>query len=113
LRARVAILGIVIVLGVFGAIRGVIPELGPKEAEHKLNGLEVRYTSRASTDLIEGHDTSISMDGRRRVQDSIFIEPLTRIVFTRPLTTEPRMRCTIVFLTRSRRLPYASQTTWR
>lgn len=71
-----AILGIVIVLGVFGAIRAVTPELGPKEAEHKLNGPGDRFTSRASTDLIEDHDTAISMDGRGRVQDKTFIKRL-------------------------------------
>jgi len=36
LRARVAIPGILIVLGVFGAIRAVTPELGPKEAKHRV-----------------------------------------------------------------------------
>lgn len=35
-----------------------------------------QFTSKVFTDLLKDHDIAISMDGRRRVQDNIFIERL-------------------------------------
>ncbi len=47
---------------------------GPPEIFNTDQGAQ--FTSRAFTDLLKSHDVQISMDGRGRVQDNIFIERL-------------------------------------
>jgi putative transposase len=56
------------------AVEGAIRRYGLPEIFNTDQGAQ--FTSRAFTDLLEQHQIRISMDGRGRVQDNIFIERL-------------------------------------
>jgi putative transposase len=56
------------------AVEGALQTYGPPEIFNTDQGAQ--FTSRAFTGLLEQHQILISMDGRGRVQDNIFIERL-------------------------------------
>ena len=56
------------------ALEGAINRFGTPDIFNTDQGAQ--FTSRAFTDLLKHHEVKISMDGRGRVQDNIFIERL-------------------------------------
>jgi putative transposase len=56
------------------AVQEAIRRYGSPEIFNTDQGAQ--FTSKSFTDLLKGHGIQISMDGRRRVQDNIFIERL-------------------------------------
>ena len=56
------------------ALQDAISQFGAPDIFNTDQGAQ--FTSRAFTDVLKEHDIKISMDGRGRVQDNIFIERL-------------------------------------